>query len=187
MRTLIGLITVFLLALPAQASVFRVSEAQINDYLSTHLEEKVPLQNSVGFAPLVQFDYRLDKLRTQIGRTAEKRVNILGTLDGVLQLKGKRYPAVIELNLATLPYFSAEKGELFLQDLQLKQWRIQPEKYQAQAKHLLPFVLDGLRAYFNRMPVYTLNEQDTQEALFKKFGKAIKVEEGELQLEAGLF
>lgn len=187
MRFMITFIATFLLALPLQAGIFRVSEAQINDYLSTRLQEKVPLQNSVGFGPLAQFNYQLDNLRTEIGRTAEKRVHILGRLNGVLQLNGQRYPAVIELNLATLPYFSAEKGELFLQDLQLKQWRIQPEKYQTQAQHLLPFVLDGLRGYFNRIPVYTLNEQDTQEALFKKFGKAINVEEGELQLEAGLF
>ena len=51
----------------ASANLLSISEKEINDYLHTRLAEKVPLADSVGIPGLMQLDYQLHDLVTQIG------------------------------------------------------------------------------------------------------------------------
>ncbi len=69
-----------LFALPqfTLANPLSISEQEINQYLSTRLAEKVPLEDSVGLPGLFQLDYKLSELFTRIGQTEEKRVDISG-------------------------------------------------------------------------------------------------------------
>lgn len=180
----IGLLAVSPLA---QADLLSISEEEINHYLQTRLAEKVPLQDQVGIPNLFQLDYNLHQLATKIGQTEEKRVEITGTIDGLLTAKGKRYDAQIRLNMDTLPYFDPEKGAVYLKDVRLLNWTAQPEKYQNELQMFLPLLANGLTEVLNTTPVYTLDENKTKEALVKKFGKAIVVEKGALRLETKIF
>ncbi|QIW16124.1 hypothetical protein A4G20_07150 [Pasteurellaceae bacterium RH1A] len=171
----------------APANPLAITEKEINHYLEHNLAEKVPLENKVGFGKLFQLHYKLDELSTQIGRTDEKRVAVTGLLDGKLSLQGRNYDAKIQLNLDTIPYYSPEKGALYLQDVRLKNWHITPDKYQNQLQMLMPMLMESVSSLLNHYPVYTLDESDTKQALIKKFGKGIVVEKGQIRLEASLF
>ena len=171
----------------ASANLLSISEKEINDYLHTRLAEKVPLADSVGIPGLMQLDYQLHDLVTQIGQTNEKKVEIQGIVDGLLIARGKKHEAKIKLNLDTTPYFDSEKGAVYLKDVSLLSWEVSPEKYQETVQFFLPMLFDGLTNLLNRSPVYTLDETKTKEALVKKFGKAIIVEKGTLRLETSLF
>ncbi|EIG24652.1 DUF1439 domain-containing protein [Haemophilus paraphrohaemolyticus] len=171
----------------ASANLLSISEKEINDYLHTRLAEKVPLADSVGIPGLMQLDYQLHDLVTQIGQTNEKKVEIQGIVDGLLIARGKKHEAKIKLNLDTTPYFDSEKGAVYLKDVRLLSWEVSPEKYQETVQFFLPMLFDGLTNLLNRSPVYTLDETKTKEALVKKFGKAIIVEKGTLRLETSLF
>lgn len=170
-----------------QAALLSISEQQINHYLTTQLHEKVPLQDKVGLPGIFQLSYKLHNLATQIGQTDENRVEISGIIEGVLQAKGKSYDAQITLNMDTIPYYDAQKGALFLKDVRLTQWQASPEKYQNELQMFLPLLTDGISRLLNNHPVYVLDENKTQDALFKKFGKAIVVEKGQLRLETAIF
>lgn len=169
------------------ASPLSISEQEINHYVHNHLAEKVPLQNNVGVPGLFELDYNLHDLITRIGRTDEKKVEIQGIVDGILTAKGKKHNAQVKLNLDTKPYYDAEKGALFLQDVRLLSWSATPEKYQEKLAMFMPVLMNGLTEVLNSTPVYTLDETKSKEALVKKFGKAIIVEKGELRLETSVF
>ena len=171
----------------ASANLLSISEKEINDYLRTQLAEKIPLADSVGIPGLMQLDYQLHDLATQIGQTNEKKVEIQGIVDGLLIARGKKHEAKIKLNLDTTPYFDPEKGAVYLKDVRLLSWEVSPEKYQETVQFFLPMLFDGLTNLLNRSPVYTLDETKTKEMLVKKFGKAIIVEKGMLRLETSLF
>lgn len=171
----------------ASANLLSISEKEINDYLRTQLAEKIPLADSVGIPGLMQLDYQLHDLVTQIGQTNEKKVEIQGIVDGLLIARGKKHEAKIKLNLDTIPYFDPEKGAVYLKDVRLLSWEVSPEKYQETVQFFLPMLFDGLTNLLNRSPVYTLDETKTKEMLVKKFGKAIIVEKGMLRLETSLF
>lgn len=171
----------------ASANLLSTSEKEINDYLRTQLAEKIPLADSVGIPGLMQLDYQLHDLVTQIGQTSEKKVEIQGVVDGLLIARGKKHEAKIKLNLDTTPYFDPEKGAVYLKDVRLLSWEVSPEKYQETVQFFLPMLFDGLTNLLNHSPVYTLDETKTKEMLVKKFGKAIIVEKGMLRLETSLF
>lgn len=171
----------------ASANLLSISEKEINDYLRTQLAAKIPLADSVGIPGLMQLDYQLHDLVTQIGQTSEKKVEIQGVVDGLLIARGKKHEAKIKLNLDTIPYFDPEKGAVYLKDVRLLSWKVSPEKYQETVQFFLPMLFDGLTNLLNRSPVYTLDETKTKEMLVKKFGKAIIVEKGMLRLETSLF
>ncbi|MBS6008553.1 MAG: DUF1439 domain-containing protein [Haemophilus parahaemolyticus] len=171
----------------ASANLLSISEKEINDYLRTQLAAKIPLADSVGIPGLMQLDYQLHDLVTQIGQTSEKKVKIQGVVDGLLIARGKKHEAKIKLNLDTTPYFDSEKGTIYLKDVRLLSWEVSPEKYQETVQFFLPMLFDGLTNLLNRSPVYTLDETKTKEMLVKKFGKAIIVEKGMLRLETSLF
>lgn len=190
MRILQKLTTLFIAStgvLSAHANLLSISEEEINTYLATQLSEKVPLQDKVGIPNLLELDYNLHSLTTQVGRNAEKTVVISGTVDGILKAKGKKYDASINLNMDTTPYYDAEKGALFLKNVRLLSWSATPSKYENEMQMFLPMLADGLSNVLNHSPVYTLDESKAKEAMVKKFGKAIIVENGSLKLETSIF
>lgn len=172
---------------PLIASPFSITEEEINHYLATRLSEKVPLENKLGIPHLLELDYKLSDLNTQIGQTEEKRVAISGTILGQLSAKGRKHQAQIRLNLDTLPYYDPQQGAIYLQDIRLRHWEISPEKYHEELQVFLPLLAEGVANLLNTTPIYTLDESSIKEALIRKFGKAIVVKQGELQLEASIF
>lgn len=190
MKILRNFTTLFALTgtvLSANANMLSISEAEINEYLATRLSEKIPLKDKVGIPQLFELDYHLHSLTSQIGRTAEKKVAVSGAVDGILKTRGKKYDASIQLNMDTTPYYDPEKGALFLKDVRLLSWSATPAKYQAELQMFLPLLSDGLAGFLNSTPIYTLDESKMKEAMVKKFGKAIVVENGSIKLETTLF
>ncbi|MEG9475550.1 DUF1439 domain-containing protein [Mannheimia indoligenes] len=173
--------------LSVNANMLSISEQEINDYLATKLSEKVPLQDKVGIPQLFELDYRLHSLTSQIGRTKEKKVAISGAVDGILKARGKKYDASIHLNMDTTPYYDPQRGALFLKDVRLLSWSATPAKYQSELQMFLPMLAEGLAGFLNSTPVYTLDESKMKEAMVKKFGKAIVVEDGNIRLETSIF
>lgn len=183
----ITLFCLLLLAPNLHASLLSISEKEINQYLATHLTEKVPLQDKVGVPGLFQLNYHLHNLSTKIGQNAAQRVELTGIIDSQLTARGKKYAIQLQLNLDTVPYYQAEEGAIYLKDVRLLSWHADHDKYRHELQMFLPFLADGIAHVLNNTPVYTLDENKTKEALIKKFGKAIVVEKGALRLETQIF
>ncbi|QLB21508.1 hypothetical protein A6B43_08215 [Vespertiliibacter pulmonis] len=171
----------------AYANPLSISEPEINQYLATRLNEKIPLKNSIGIPHIFQLDYQLRDIATKIGQTEEKRVEVMGTINGKLKVKGKQYDVNLSLDLDTIPYYDNEKGAVFLKDIRLAHWAISPEKYQLELQPFISPLAESFAYLLNSNPVYTLDESKTKEALIKKFGKQIIVEKGAIRLETTIF
>lgn len=171
----------------SHAAPISITEAEINHYLSKNLAKKIALNDRVGIPNLFQLDYKLRDVATKIGQTEEKRVEVMGNVDGLLKLKGKQYDIKLHLNLDTLPYYDAEKGALFLKDIRLIHWTLSPEKYHSEISPFVAPLAQGLASILDSTPVYTLDETKSKEALFKKFGQKITVEKGAIRLETSIF
>lgn len=161
------------------AAPFSVSEEDIN----RQLEKQENIEGQFGLPGLFGLSYQVQNLSTKIGQTAEKRVEVNGLLDGLFELQGKRFPAKLNLTMDTIPYYSSEKGEVYLRDIRILNWSSVDGKYEQELQTIMPFLNNNLSALLNNMPIYTLDDSKARDVLIKKFAKGIKVEQGRLELE----
>ncbi|MDH2923810.1 uncharacterized protein DUF1439 [Nicoletella semolina] len=169
------------------ASVFHITEQEINHYLTHQLPNKIPLKDQIGVPLLFQLKYHLHNLSTKIGQNEARKVEIWGQLDSILSIKGEQYPINLNLVMETLPYLDTNKGALFLKETRVLHWKITPEKYQQQLQPFLPMLFEQVTNLLEHQPVYTLDENKMKEAMLKRFGKTLKVEKGRLALETSIF
>lgn len=170
----------------AYAGLLSISEMDINQALAQKLSEKM-MSRSIGFPPFFQLDYQIQQLETQIGRTEPKKVDVITHIDGTLMRKGKAEPVSLKLKIDTVPYLDVEKGAIFFKETRIINWSVIPDKYQREVHTVMPLLSEGIMQLLNHLPAYTLDESQVKEALIKRFGKVIHVEQGELRLETSIF
>ncbi len=77
--------------------------------------------------------------------------------------------------------FNQEQGAIYLQEMEVVDAKVTPEKMQSVVQTLIPYLNQSLRTYFNKQPAYVLKEDASKgEALAKKFAKGIEVKPGEI-------
>ncbi|MBF0751010.1 MULTISPECIES: DUF1439 domain-containing protein [Pasteurellaceae] len=165
-----------------QASPFKISEDQVNQYLA----EKSSIADKFSFPGLFSLDYQLKDLTTKIGRDIEKRVEINGTAEGLFKLGNKQFPAKLNLTFDTIPYYEPEKGAVYLRNLRILRWSGEPNEYMEQLQIAMPFLSESISALLSSIPIYTLDETNIRDVLIKKFAKGIKIEPGVLELETNI-
>ena len=75
----------------------------------------------------------------------------------------------------------ASTTAIFLQEMEVVDAKVAPEKLQSVIQALLPYLNQSLRSYFSQQPAYVLREDaSTGEALAKKYAKGIEVKPGEI-------
>ena len=123
----------------------------------------------------------LTNLTSQIGREEPNKVTLAGdaSLD-MTSLFGNQ-KANIKLKLKALPVFNKEKGAIFLQEMEVVDAQVSPDKMAPVLQTLMPYLNQSLRNYFNQQPAYVLSEDKSKgEALAKKYAKGIEVKPGEI-------
>ena len=65
--------------------------------------------------------------------------------------------ADMTLTLKAQPSFDKEKGAIFLKDMEVVDYTIQPEKMDSVMKGLMPYLNQSLKSYFDQKPAYVLN------------------------------
>lgn len=160
-----------------QLTQYTVSEQEINQALEKHNN----FSKDIGVPGLADAHIVLTNLASQIGREEPNKVTLSGdaSLD-MTSLFGNQ-KADIKLKLKALPVFNKEKGAIFLQEMEVVDAKVSPEKLQSVVQTLIPYLNQSLRSYFNQQPAYVLREDaSTGEALAKKYAKGIEVKPGEI-------
>ena len=174
---------VLLFALCQQAQAYSISQQEINQYLA----QKPAFASRLGIPLLFNLDYNLHDLSTEIGKSAPNKVAVSGTMDGLFNLSGQKFPAQLNLTFDTVPYYDAENGQIYLKDVRILRWSGSPQKYMDELQTAMPFISDGISALLSRIPIYTLDTNNPKEMLIKQFAKGIKVENGKLEIETKMF
>ena len=154
-----------------------VSEQEINQALEKHNN----FSKDIGVPGLADAHIVLTNLASQIGREEPNKVTLSGdaSLD-MTSLFGNQ-KADIKLKLKALPVFNKEKGAIFLQEMEIVDAVVTPEKMKPVLQTLMPYLNQSLQNYFNQQPAYVLSEDKSKgESLAKKYAKGIEVKPGEI-------
>ena len=160
-----------------QLTQYTVSEQEINQALEKHNN----FSKDIGVPGLADAHIVLTNLASQIGREEPNKVTLSGdaSLD-MTSLFGNQ-KADIKLKLKALPVFNKEKGAIFLQEMEVVDADVTPDKMKPVMQTLMPYLNQSLRNYFNQQPAYVLSEDKSKgEALAKKYAKGIEVKPGEI-------
>lgn len=80
--------------------------------------------------------------------------------------------ADIKLKLKALPVFNKDKGAIFLQEMEIVDAVVTPDKMKPVLQTLMPYLNQSLQNYFNQQPAYVLSEDKSKgESLAKNMPK----------------
>jgi len=160
-----------------QLTQYTVSEQEINQALQKHNN----FAKDIGVPGVADAHIVLTNLDSKIGREEPNKVMLSGdaSLD-MTSLFGSQ-KANIQLKLKALPVFNKEEGAIYLQEMEIADAVVTPEKMKPVLQTLMPYLNQSLRSYFNKQPAYILSEDKSKgEALAKKYAKGIEVKPGEI-------
>ncbi len=160
-----------------QLTQYTVSEQEINQALEKHNN----FSKDIGVPGLADAHIVLTNLTSQIGREEPNKVTPAGDADLDMSSLFGNQKANIKLKLKALPVFNKEKGAIFLQEMEVVDAKVSPDKMAPVLQTLMPYLNQSLRNYFNQQPAYVLSEDKSKgEALAKKYAKGIEVKPGEI-------
>ena len=160
-----------------QLTQYTVSEQEINQALEKHNN----FAKDIGVPGLADAHIVLTNLTSQIGREEPNKVTLAGDADLDMSSLFGNQKANIKLKLKALPVFNKEKGAIFLQEMEIVDAVVTPDKMKPVLQTLMPYLNQSLRNYFNQQPAYVLSEDKSKgEALAKKYAKGIEVKPGEI-------
>lgn len=160
-----------------QLTQYSVSEQEVNNYLQKHND----YQKQIGVPGLVDANIVLTQLQSQIGRTEPNKVTLSGNAKvNITSILGPQ-TADLQLTLKAQPVYDREKGAIFLKEMELVDYQVQPEKMDTVMKALTPYLNQSLKSYFDQKPVYVLNPDNSKtEAMARKLAKGLEVKPGQL-------
>lgn len=160
-----------------QLTQYTVSEQEINQALA----KRNNFAKDIGVPGLADAHIVLSNLTSAIGREEPNKVTLSGTANLDMNSLFGSQKAIIELKLKALPVFNKEQGAIFLQEMEVVDAKVQPQKMQTVVQTMLPYFNQSLRSYFAQHPAYVLREDASSgEALAKKLAKGIEVKPGEI-------
>lgn len=160
-----------------QLTQYTVSEQEINQALAKHNN----FSKDIGLPGVAEAHIVLNNLASQIGREEPNKVTLTGDANLDMNSLFGSQKATMKLKLKALPVFNKEKGAIYLQEMEVVDATVTPEKMQSVLQTLMPYLNQSLRNYFNQQPAYILKDDSNQgEALAKKLAKGIEVKPGEI-------
>lgn len=156
---------------------YTISEQEINQAL----EKRNNFSKDIGVPGLADAHIVLNNLTSAIGREEPNKITLSGVANLDMSSLFGNQKATIDLKLKALPVFNKEKGAIFLQEMEVVDATVKPEKMQSVVQTMLPYLNQSLRSYFSQKPAYVLREDASQgEALARKYAKGIEVKRGEI-------
>ena len=160
-----------------QLTQYTVSEQEINQALEKHNN----FSKDIGVPGLADAHIVLSNLTSQIGREEPNKVTLSGDANLDMTSLFGNQKANIKLKLKALPVFNKEKGAIYLQEMEVVDAVVTPDKMAPVLQTLMPYLNQSLSSYFNQQPAYVLSEDKSKgEALAKKYAKGIEVKPGEI-------
>lgn len=158
-----------------QLTQYTVSEQEINQALA----KRNNFSKDIGLPGVADAHIVLTNLASAIGREEPNKVALTGDAKLDMTSLFGNQKANIRLKLKALPAFNKEKGAIYLQEMEVVDATVEPEKMQTILQTLIPYLNQSLRNYFNQQPAYLLSEDKSAgESMAKKYAKGIEVKPG---------
>lgn len=158
-------------------SGYTITEQEVNQALA----KRDNYQKDIGINGLATAHITLTGLQTSIGREVAGKMTLSGNANLQLQSLFGQQNADVVLKMQAQPVFNPDQQAIYLQQLEITQSQVQPEKLQKVVTSLLPLLNQSLQQYFQTHPAYVLSsDRSTGEALAKRFAKGLDVKPGAL-------
>ncbi|WP_413482462.1 lipoprotein [Morganella psychrotolerans] len=153
-----------------------ISEETINSTIA----DKIHLTKRIGVDGVADADFTLEKLLVEIGREEPGKVKLngIGSLK-LVSLFGSR-DFTISMTLRAAPYFDATSGSIYMRDIEITNYSLNPDKWDTLISALIPYLNSTLSTFFDITPVYVLSSENTAEAAARKFAKGIEIKPGRI-------
>ncbi|SLM63219.1 Putative lipoprotein yceB precursor [Dickeya aquatica] len=156
---------------------YSLSEQEINQYLQQHND----YQKTLGVQGVMDAKITLTHLSSQIGRTEPGKVTLSSDANVDLHSLLGSQQAALKLTLKAQPVFDKQNGAIYLKEMELVDYSVQPQALQTVLQTLIPYLRSSLTGYFDQKPAYVLSpEHSSKEALARKLAKGIDVKPGQL-------
>jgi len=160
-----------------QLTQYTVSEQEINQAL----QKRNNFAKDIGVPGVADAHIVLTNLASQIGRQEPNKVMLSGDASLDMNSLFGSQKANIKLKLKALPVFNKDQGAIYLQQMEIIDAVVSPDKMKPVLQTLMPYLNQSLQNYFNQQPAYILREDNSKgEALAKKYAKGIEVKPGEI-------
>jgi len=160
-----------------QLTQYTVSEQEINQAL----QKRNNFAKDIGVPGVADAHIVLTNLASQIGREEPNKVMLSGDASLDMNSLFGSLKANIKLKLKALPVFNKDQGAIYLQQMEITDAVVSPDKMKPVLQTLMPYLNQSLQNYFNHQPAYILREDNSKgEALAKKYAKGIEVKPGEI-------
>jgi len=160
-----------------QLTQYTVSEQEINQAL----QKRNNFAKDIGVPGVADAHIVLSNLASQIGREEPNKVMLSGDASLDMNSLFGSQKANIKLKLKALPVFNKDQGAIYLQQMEITDAVVSPDKMKPVLQTLMPYLNQSLQNYFNHQPAYILSEDNSKgEALAKKYAKGIEVKPGEI-------
>jgi len=160
-----------------QLTQYTVSEQEINQAL----QKRNNFAKDIGVPGVADAHIVLTNLASQIGREEPNKVMLSGDASLDMNSLFGSQKATIKLKLKALPVFNKDQGAIYLQEMEVVDAVVTPQKMQSFLQTLMPYLNQSLRNYFNEKPAYVLSEDSSKgEALAKKYAKGLEIKPGEI-------
>lgn len=160
-----------------QLTQYTVSEQEINQALA----KRNNFSKDIGLPGVASAHIILTNLSSAIGREEPNKVTLTGDANLDMTSLFGNQKANIKLKLKALPSFDKDKGAIYLQEMEIVDATVEPEKMQSVLQTIIPYLNQSLRNYFNQQPAYVLSEDNSKgESMAKKYAKGIEVKPGEI-------
>lgn len=171
------LISVLLLSACDHLARYTITEQEVNQALKKHNN----YEKNIGVNGLATAHITLTDLQSAIGREEPGKITLSGKASLQLQSLFGQQNADIFLKMKAQPVYNPDQGAIYLQDLQVTDNQVRPEKLQQVVNTLMPVLNQSLQDYFRTHPAYVLKaDHSTGEAIAKKMAQGLEVRPGEL-------
>ncbi|MGP1952783.1 MAG: lipoprotein [Arsenophonus sp. ET-KM2-MAG3] len=161
-----------------QLAEFSISEDIINHYLAKNIK----YSKKIKIYGIANASVNLTNLSTKIGQVEPNKIIITTIAKINLKMLLTSTHAEVFLAITSLPYFDVTTGGIYLKELMISDYKITPKKISSTIKSILPIISNLLKIYFDKNPIYLLEEENKVEWLTKKFFKKLEVKPGKLVL-----
>lgn len=163
-----------LLLLTGCASQYSITESEIENYLNKEMHFEVKQGNQFIGINVVLNDMEValgDKPNT-MGLTATTKVSVSNPL---LPISAK-----LKTTFEAQPWYDPDTKSVYLRQLDLVNVSAEPADVEKMLTSITPQLMTFLRGFLESKPVYTLDMNDTNQALMAKMTKELQVQKGKL-------
>lgn len=166
-----------LLVLTGCASQYSITESEIAQYLNKDMHFEVKQGNK-----LIGVSLKLNDIQVVLG---QKPNTMAVTAATVINVNNPLVPlhARLKTTFEAVPWYDGNTKSVYLRQLNLVKVESEPADIERYITQVTPQLMTFLSHYLATQPVYTLDVNDTNQAMMAKMTKEIIVQQGKLVIK----